>query len=48
MGDVIPGYLVSGWVRKQADQTLESRPIIAFLWSLFWCLPLGSCFEFLL
>lgn len=47
MGDVISGHSMSGWVRKQTDQTIESKPILACLWSLFWFLPLGSCLEFL-
>jgi len=45
----IPGLVLLGSIRKQAEQAMMSKPVInsTLPWLLHQLLPLGSCPEFL-
>lgn len=46
-GSASSGKVILAYIRKQAEQTMESKPVF-FLWSLLEFLPSASCFVFLL
>jgi hypothetical protein len=44
VGRAIPGLVVFGSIRKQAEQAMRSKPVSSTLpWSLHQLLPPGSC-----
>jgi hypothetical protein len=48
VGDAIPGLVILGSIRKQAEQTMRSKPISSVPpWPLHQLLPPASCPDFI-